>query len=308
MITIREIEAARERTAGIILKTPLLPDPTGRGLLIKGEHLQVTGSFKLRGASNRVTVAAKEGAQHVVTASSGNHGQAVAYVAQRFGIRATVVVPEDAPRVKVEAIRRYGAAVEFCGLTSPARMARAEEIVREQGAVLIPPYDDPFIMAGQGTMGLEILEQAPEAAVVFAPIGGGGLISGVATALKERKASIRVIGVEPELGNDTYMSFRKGEIVSIAGSKSIADGLRTSAPGHMTFPVIRKYVDDVELVTEDEIRAAVRYMLFVRHQLVEPSGAVTVAAALRYGKPCVAVVSGGNADWAALQALLAEGE
>ncbi|HEY3366647.1 MAG TPA: threonine/serine dehydratase [Symbiobacteriaceae bacterium] len=305
MISIRDIEAARDRIAEIIVKTPLLTDPTGRALLIKGEHLQRTGSFKLRGAANRVSVAVQQGATHVVTASSGNHGQAVAYIAQRLGIRATVVVPEDAPAVKVDGIRRCGAAVELCGLTSPERMARAEAIVRELGAVLIAPYDDPLIMAGQGTIGLEILEQLPEVETVFVPIGGGGLISGVATALKERKPGIRVIGVEPELGSDTFQSFRKGEIVSIPGSRSIADGLRTSAPGHLTFPVIQKYVDDVTTVSEADIREAVKYLLFERKQLVEPSGAVTVAAALRYGRPTVAVVSGGNVDWAAMPSLLA---
>ncbi|MGE5674313.1 MAG: threonine ammonia-lyase [Mycobacterium leprae] len=304
MINIHDIEAARERIKGLLLRTPVLPDPTGHGLYIKAEHLQRTGSFKLRGASNRVTVAVQEGAKHVVTGSSGNHGQAVACVAQQLGIRATVVVPEDAAAVKVAGIRSFGATVEFCGLTSTERLARAEQIVREQGAVFIPPYDDPYVQAGQGTIGLEILDQVPDVERVYVPVGGGGLISGIATAIKESRPSVKVIGVEPALASDTYQSLQKGAIVDIGVTTTIADGLRTSHPGSLTFPIIQRYVDEVVLVSEEEIREAFRYMFFERHQLVEPSGAVSVAAALRAGGKAVAVVSGGNVDRAALPGLL----
>jgi len=296
MISLADIQAARQRIAAMVLTTPVIEDPTGTGLLLKAEHLQRTGSFKLRGAANRVLKAVEEGARHVVTGSSGNHGQAVAYVAMKAGIKATVVVPEDAAAVKVAGIRSFGATVEFCGLTSNERLARAAEITRTEGAVFIPPYDDPYVMAGQGTAGLEIVEQAPGIAAVYVPIGGGGLISGVATAIKELNPAIRVIGVEPALASDTYQSRQRGEVVDIGASRTIADGLRTSHPGSLTFPVVERYVDEIHLVSEEEIRAACRYVLTTLKQAIEPSGAVSVAAALRAGGRAVALVSGGNVD------------
>lgn len=296
MVNLSDIRAARERISGMIIRTPVIEDPTGSGVTLKAEHLQRTGAFKLRGAANAVARAVEQGARHVVTGSSGNHGQAVAYVAQKLGIKATIVVPEDAAAVKVRGMQGYGATVEFCGLTSSARLARAEEITRAEGAVFIPPYDDPFVMAGQGTAGLEILEQVPDVQAVFVPMGGGGLISGVATAIKESNPNIRVIGVEPALANDSFLSRQRGEIVDIGVSTTIADGLRTSHPGSLTFPVVQRYVDDIQLVSEDEIRHACRYLLTRFKQAVEPSGAVSVAAALRAGGRTVALVSGGNLD------------
>ncbi len=296
MIDLAAIREARQRIRDIALLTPVLEDPTGSGLRFKGEHLQRTGSFKVRGAANRVILAAEAGVKHVVTASSGNHGQAVAYIARRLGLKATIVVPEDAPQVKVRGIQSWSATVEFCGMTSTERFARAAEIVQLDGAVFIPPYDDPQVMAGQGTIGLEILDQAPDVEVVYVPVGGGGLISGVATAIKESNPGIRVVGVEPELANDTYLSRQEGKRVGIGGSSTIADGLRTSLPGELTFPVVQRYVDEIVLVSEDEIRAAGRHMLEHVRQVVEPSGAVSVAAALRLGGRAVCVVSGGNLD------------
>jgi threonine dehydratase len=301
MVTLADIQAARQRIQHLILRTPLIEDPAGSGLRFKAEHLQRTGSFKLRGAANRVMLAAEAGARSVVTGSSGNHGQAVAYIAQRLGLKATVVVPEDAPAVKVRGIQAWGATVEFCGLTSTERLARAAQIVAETGAVFIPPYDDPQIMAGQGTIGLEILEQWPDVETVYVPIGGGGLISGVATAIKELNPRVRVVGVEPELANDTYLSRQQGARVGIGATTTIADGLRTSIPGELTFPVVQRYVDEIVLVSEAEIRQAGRYLLEQVRQVVEPSGAVSVAAALRAGGKAVAVISGGNLDLAGLQ-------
>ena len=295
-VTLAEIQAAQARIAHMILRTPVITDPMGSGLILKAEYLQRTGSFKLRGAANRVIRAVEEGARHVVTGSSGNHGQAVAYVARQLGIKATVVVPEDANPVKVRGMQQSGARVEFCGLTSNERLARAAEITRTEGAVFVPPYDDPFVMAGQGTAGLEILEQVQRVPVVYVPIGGGGLISGVATAIKESNPAVRVVGVEPELANDTYLSRQRGEIVDIGASRTIADGLRTSHPGSLTFPVVQRYVDEIVLVSEAEIRTACRYLLINMKQVVEPSGAVSVAAALRAGGEAVALVSGGNLD------------
>lgn len=294
--TLAAIAEARARIASVILTTPVLPDPTGGGLLLKGEHLQKTGSFKLRGAANRVMQAVAAGARHVVTGSSGNHGQAVAFIARELGIAATIVVPEDALAVKVRNMQAWGARVEFCGRTSTERLRRAEEITRTEGALFIAPYDDPQVMAGQGTCGLEILEQAPGAAEIYVPIGGGGLISGMATAIKESDPTVKVIGVEPELGNDTYLSRQRGEILKIGSCRSVADGLRASEPGRLTFPVIQRYVDEIQLVSEEEIRAAQRYLLEIRKQVAEPSGAVSVAAALRAGRPALAVISGGNLD------------
>lgn len=296
MLTLNEIRAARERIAGLVARTPIIEDPAGDGLLLKAEHLQRTGSFKLRGATNRVMQAAQAGARHVVTGSSGNHGQAVAYVAQKFGLKATIVVPVDASPVKVRGIRSYGAEIEFVGLTSSDRLARAAEIMRSTGAVFVPPYDDEQVMAGQGTIGLEILEQVPDVATVYVPIGGGGLISGIATAIKESNPRVRIVGVEPELANDTYLSRQRGEIVTIGTTTTIADGLRTSHPGELTWPIVQRYVDDIVLVSDDEIREACRYLLERVKQVVEPSGAVSVAAARRAGGRAVAVVSGGNID------------
>ncbi len=300
MITLAEIQAARQRIRDIVLKTPVIEDPAGSGLRFKAEHLQRTGSFKLRGAANAVLLAAEAGARHVVTGSSGNHGQAVAYIARQLGIQATIVAPEDAPQVKVQGMRSFGATVEFCGRTSTQRLARAAEIVKETGAVFIAPYDDRNVQAGQGTLGLEILEQAPDVEAVYVPIGGGGLISGVATAIKESNPKVRVIGVEPETANDAYLSRQKGERVDIGGSSTIADGLRSATPGEMTFPIIQRYVDEIVLVSDEEIKRACRFLLETVRQAVEPSGATSVAAALRAGGKAVAVVSGGNLDLANL--------
>lgn len=296
MINLREIQEARERIRGIILRTPVIQDPYSP-LRIKAEHLQRTNSFKLRGAANCVIQAVEAGARHVVTGSSGNHGQAVAYVAQQLGVRATIVVPEDVTAAKLRGMQAWDATVELCGLTSTARLARAAEITEKEGAVFIAPYDDPRVMAGQGTAALELLEQAPDVEAVYIPVGGGGLLAGMATAIKESNPKIKVIAVEPELANDTYLSRQRGEILSIGPTTTIADGLRTSQPGKLTFPVVQKYVDEILLVSEDEIRQAARYLLERMKQVVEPSGAVSVAAAMRAGGArSVALVSGGNVD------------
>lgn len=291
-----EILAARSRIAGLAFRTPVLEDPTGSGLMAKAEHLQPTGSFKIRGAANRLICAKEAGIRRVVTASSGNHGQAVAYVASRLGLEATVVVPEDAAAVKVAGIRRYGATVEFCGVTSHERLARADAISRETGAVFVPPYDHPHVMAGQGTAGLEILEQAPGVRTVYVPVGGGGLITGVAVAIKESQPGVRVIGVEPERAADAQASLRRGAIVAHNGTDTIADGLRTTQPGSLTFPLMLRYLDDIVTVSEAEIREAGRHLLTAWKQAVEPSGAVSVAAARRSPEGALALISGGNID------------
>jgi threonine dehydratase len=268
---------------------------------LKSEHLQKTGSFKIRGATNKVIQSVHEGAKYVTAASSGNHGQALAYIANCYGIPATVVVPEDVSLCKVNAITAYKGSVEKCGTTSAERLPRAKEIAIHERGVFIPPCDDPFIMAGQGTIGLEILEQLQEIDLVIVPIGGGGLISGILTAIKETNPKIKVIGVEPAIANDTYLSLQNKEITSIQGTSTIADGLRTNQPGDVTFPVIMKYLDDIVLVSEAEIRQAFSFVLERMKQLIEPSSATTVAAAIFNkipvkGKKVVTVISGGNVD------------
>ncbi|MFM1653344.1 threonine/serine dehydratase [Brevibacillus sp. B_LB10_24] len=306
MITLQDIQAAKRSIADIAYVTPLLQSEQlsricGNQIILKAEHLQKTGSFKIRGAANRVKQAAAEGAKYVTAASSGNHGQAVAYTANRLGIPATIVVPEDATLCKVNAIKAYNGKVETCGMTSAERIPRAKEIALQEGGVYIPPYDDPFIMAGQGTIGLEILEQVDDVDAVIVPIGGGGLISGILTAIKESRPRVQVIGVEPALANDTYLSRQRGQITSIPASSTIADGLRTSQPGDLTFPIVMKYIDDIVLISEEEIRQAFCFVMERMKQMIEPSSATTVAAAMFgklpfTGKKVVTVISGGNVD------------
>jgi threonine dehydratase len=306
MITIREVQKARESIADTVHETPVfssaqLSNLTGNRMFFKGEHLQRTGAFKIRGATNKVKQVVNEGEAFITAASSGNHGQAVAYIAQKLGIDATIVIPEDATVSKVNAIQEYNGKIEKCGTTSAERLPRAENLAKEHNGIYIPPYDDPWIIAGQGTVGLEILEQLENVEVVVVPIGGGGLISGILTAIKETKPHIRVVGVEPETANDTWLSLQKGEIVEIQETKTMADGLRTSEPGSMTFPIVQKYVDDIVTVSEDEIRHALFFVLERMKQLIEPSSAVTVAAAMfdKLGvqdKNICCVLSGGNVD------------
>ncbi|HEY4601988.1 MAG TPA: threonine/serine dehydratase [Cerasibacillus sp.] len=306
MLTLEQIQAAREMIKGDIHRTPVmtsakLSEACGNHVFLKAEHLQKTGSFKIRGATNKVKHAVKDGATWVTAASSGNHGQAVAYIAHQLGIPATIVVPKDANRSKVAAIEAYGGRVEKCGYTSGERIPRAKALAEEKAGVFIPPYDDPLIMAGQGTIGLEILEQVENVDLVVVPIGGGGLISGILTAIKETKPSVKVIGVEPELAKDTYLSLKNGEITSIGQTSTIADGLRTSQPGELTFPIVQKYIDDLVLVSEEEIRQAMLFVMERMKQIIEPSSAVTLAAAM-FGhiqatdQNIVTVISGGNVD------------
>lgn len=306
MISLIDVKDARERISDIAYVTPILQSEqlskiSGNQLFLKSEHLQKTGSFKIRGASNKVIHAIEQGAKYVTAASSGNHGQAVAYVANKYGVPATIVVPENASTCKVNAIRAYNGKVEFCGTTSGERIPRAQEIAGIENGVYIPPYDDPFIMAGQGTIGLEILEQVENVDAIIVPIGGGGLMAGILTAIKETNPTVKVIGVEPELANDTYLSLQNRKITSIPATATIADGLRTNQPGDLTFPVLMKYLDDLVLVSEDEIRQAFSFVMERTKQLIEPSSATTMAAALfnkcnLQNKNIVTVISGGNVD------------
>lgn len=313
MITLKDIKNARPQIMDTGVKmTPVfssekLSNMVGNQLFFKGEHVQKIGAFKIRGAALKVEHEVKNGATHVVAASSGNHGQAVAYHAARLGVAATITAPENAVPCKREAIESYGGTVEFCGTTSETRIKRAKELAEEPGAVFIPPYDDPLIMAGQGTVGLEIIEQVQDIDVVYVPIGGGGLLSGTATAIKEMNPRVKVVGVEPREANDTYLSWKKGERVEIERTNTVADGLRASIPGELTFPVIQKYVDDIVLVSEKEIEEAFVLVLTRMKQLIEPSSAAAVAASLKHegrNERIVTVLSGGNVDPAIISKLL----
>lgn len=306
MIDVKEILKARKSIADIINKTPIFSSTeistiSGNSIFIKGEHLQKTGSFKIRGAANKVKHAVEQGAKYITTASSGNHGQAVAYVANTLNVPATIVVPSDVNVSKESAIKAYNGIVEKCGKMSSERLPRAEEIARLNEGVYIPPYDDPYVISGQGTIGLEIMEQLEQVDVIVVPIGGGGLLAGILAAVKAINPAIKVIGVEPDTAHDTYLSLKNGKITPISGTTTIADGLRTSQPGEVTFQIIQKYIDDLVLVSEAEIRQALFLTLERTKQLIEPSSAVTVAAALfdKLGvkdKNVVCVASGGNVD------------
>ncbi|MCM3124508.1 MULTISPECIES: threonine/serine dehydratase [unclassified Mesobacillus] len=314
MISLKDVKEARERISDIVHVTPILKSDQlsmacGNQIFFKSEHLQKTGSFKIRGASNKVKQAVENGAKYVTAASSGNHGQAVSYVANKYGVPATIVVPEDISQCKMNAIQTYNGKIEMCGTTSAERLPRAKEIADQENGVFIPPYDDPYIMAGQGTVGLEVLEQIQDVDAVIVPIGGGGLLSGILTAIKETNPKIKVIGVEPEIANDTYLSLKNKEITAIPATSTIADGLRSSQPGDLTFPVLMKYLDDLVLVSEEEIRHAFSFVLERMKQLIEPSSATTVAAAMHNKLPfkdkkVVTVISGGNVDLGKISGLI----
>lgn len=314
MVNFQDVEKAREEIRDFVHETPLLISEllnakAGRQIFLKAEHLQKTGSFKIRGATNAVKQAVRGGAKFITAASSGNHGQAVAYIAGKMGVPAVIIVPEDANRVKIAAIEAYGGQVEYCGFTSADRIPRAQKLADDSGGVYIPPYDHPYVIAGQGTIGLEILEQLPDVDVIVVPVGGGGLISGILTAVKEIKPGVKIIGVEPETGNDTFLSLESGKITAIASSQTIADGLRTSQPGELTFPILQQYVDGVVLVTEEEIKNAMQFVIERTKQLIEPSAAIAIAAVLAgkvgaENEKIAVVLSGGNIDLLQLRTCL----
>ena len=307
IVTLADIKAAQSRISGVAARTPLLKYPVlldGRSLYLKPENFQPMGAFKIRGAFNKIASLTVEQRSHgVITYSSGNHAQGVAYAARELGTKAIVVMPENAPKIKVEATRDYGAEVVFVGPSSHERKAKAEELAQAHHYQIIPPYNDEKIIAGQGTIALEIFEDLPEVETVLCPVGGGGLISGVSAGLKLQNPKIKMIGVEPELANDAQQSLRAGHIVSLSAEQvnhTLADGLRTQSVGEINFQHISQYVDEIITVTEDEIRAAVRRLAMEGRLVVEPSGAVGFAAFLFHAeqlpatKNNVVVISGGN--------------
>jgi threonine dehydratase len=300
-VTLDEIRAARERIKAVAKVTPLIDVSSlaGRPLWLKCESLQPGGAFKIRGAYNMVAQLPDEARRRgVITYSSGNHGQAVAIAARALGAPSVVVMPTTAPAIKSEGARGFGAEIVFEGTTSLHRRAKAEEIAAARGLTMVPPFDHAWIIAGQGTLGLEILDQRPDVGTVLVPIGGGGLVSGVAAAIKLSKPDVTVIGIEPSGAASMKNAVDAGEVRTLEGAKSIADGLMAVRPGDLNFAHVRKFVDRIDVVDDTEIAAAVRW-LFVNAKIVaEPSGAATVAAALRaaatYTPPVVAIVSGGN--------------
>lgn len=317
MVTLAEIQAARERIRGIAVSTPLIEfklcagDP--RRLFLKAENQQPIGAFKLRGAYNKIaSLSPEERNRGVITYSSGNHAQGVAYAARALGAKAIIVMPNNAPEIKRAATAKLGAEIVTVGPGSAERQAKAEELAREHGYVIVPPYNDEQIIAGQGTIGLEILEDLSDVEMVLSPVGGGGLISGVAAAIKLSKPSVKVIGVEPEVAGDAQASLRSGKIVHLEAkqvSRTMADGLRTQSIGAKNFEHIRRYVDDIITVTEEEIGRATRYLVARTETSAEPSGAVATAgfifhaAELPKVQLAVAIISGGNIDPAMLEQL-----
>ena len=309
MVSLDDIRAAQNLLHGIAVRTPLV-EWTGatdrRKLYLKLENLQPIGAFKLRGAYNKVaSLSDEERHRGVISYSSGNHAQGVAYAARALGVKAIIVMPGNAPKNKLDATAALGAKIVIVGPSSEERRLRAEELAAEHGYAIVPPYNDEKIIAGQGTVGLEILEDLPNVETVLVPVGGGGLISGISAAIKLRNPKVKVIGVEPELAADARASLRAGRIVSFAAeqvSQTLADGLRTQSIGAINFEHIRAYVDDIVSVNEDEIREALRALSANEKTLAEPSGAVAVAAFLFHAdelpktKINVAVISGGNID------------
>jgi len=307
-VTFEDIRQAAERTQPIVKRTPVMRSrgfdaEAGITAFFKCENFQTGGAFKIRGASNFVySIPKADLSNGVVAFSSGNHAQAVAIAARSVGIPATLVMPTDAPRSKLEATRAQGATIVEYDRFRDDRAAIGARIAAETGATLVPPFDHPWIIAGQGTTALELMEEVRELDALVVPIGGGGLMSGCSIAAKHLRPGIRVIGVEPEKGNDVFLSLQAGARIEIPPPDTIADGLRTPVPGAITFPILQKHVERVALVSDEEIRTAVKFLLTRMKILVEPSGAVGAAAAL-FGKlpPALGrvgiVLSGGNVDF-----------
>jgi threonine dehydratase len=305
LVTLTEIERAAERLKGRAVRTPLVPfPPSDRELLVKPESLQPTGAFKLRGAYTAITALPEDDrARGVITHSSGNHAQAVAYAARSLSIPAVVVMPRTAPVVKVDACRALGAEIVMVEPTMEARRTTAERLAAAHGYPLIPPFDHPQVIAGQGTIGLEIVADAPDVDVVLVPVGGGGLLSGIATAIKSVRPETAVFGVEPELAAHARESLRLGRPIEWPAEqtgRTIADALRVQGLGRLPYAHISEYADGIITVTEEEIRQAMGLLLLKARLVAEPAGAVATAAYLfhRAGLPAgdtyVAVLSGGN--------------
>lgn len=315
MLTFELIQQAAARIAGRVHRTPVVTshsfnETAGCEIFFKCENLQRAGAFKARGATNKIlSLTEEERRRGVIAVSSGNHAQAVALAARETGTRAVICLPDDAPKMKIAATRGYGADIRFFNRHQQDRDAFGREIAERENLVMVPAYDDYLIMAGQGTCGLELLEEVPDLDCVLTPCSGGGLFSGVSTAAKALEPSIKCFAVEPDTANDTQQSVAKGERVKIPPPPTIADGLRVQTPGELTFPITRANADAILTVSDDEIRETIRFMLFRMKLLVEPSGAAAAAAVLSRKLPgsprrVGVVLSGGNIDPDMLATLL----
>ncbi len=316
MLDLSAIRAARARIANRIHVTPTLSSTrigarAGVRLFLKCENLQKTGSFKVRGALNKLSsLSDDERARGVITVSAGNHAQAMAWAAHSAGVHAVVVMPKPASPAKVEASRGYGAEVVLHGANGTESFPHALEMARERGLTFVHPFDDEWICAGAGTTGLELLEQVDDLDVVIVPIGGGGLISGVALAIKESNPRIRVYGIEPKGAASTRLSLDSGRAMRITSMTTIADGLAAPMTGELNYEVVKRYVDDVIVIDDDAIVEGVRQLLTNAKLLAEPAGAASVGALLaravpvREGERVAAIVSGGNVDSAKLASIL----
>lgn len=315
MLNLDLIKAAAGRIDGRVHRTPVVTSQSfnevaGREVFFKCENLQRAGAFKARGATNKIlSLSDEEKKRGVIAVSSGNHAQAVALAAREAGVRAVVCIPDDAPKMKVAGMRGYGADVRVFNRHKDDRDAFGNEIAEREGLVMVPAYDDYLIMAGQGTSGMELLEEVPHLDSVLTPCSGGGLFAGVSTAVKSIKPAIKCFAVEPDTANDTLQSIQKGERVKISPPTTIADGLRVQTPGALTFPITSANADDVLTVTDEEIMATMRFLLFRLKMLVEPSGAAAAAAVFAGKIPdkcrrVGVVLSGGNVDPEILIAVL----
>ena len=307
MLTWSDIEAARRRLDGVAHRTPVLHSrqfdaECGATVFFKAENLQRGGAFKFRGAYNKMKAETeRRDVPAVVAFSSGNHAQAVALVSRLLGIRATIVMPADAPQAKIEATRGYGAEVVLYDRESQSRDDLADTLCRERGAILVPPFDDELVMAGAATGAVELLEEIPDLDTLVVSVSGGGLIGGWSTAARHLRPDVTIYGVEPEAADDTRRSLLAGKRVAVAQNATIADGLRVTEPGKLTFPIVQANVKEILLVSDDELIETLTWMLERMKVLVEPSG-VAGAAAVRHGKADFrgrrvgVVLSGGNAD------------
>ncbi|MDD5923045.1 MAG: threonine/serine dehydratase [Eubacteriales bacterium] len=306
-VSLSDIQAASKRIRPYVRRTHLLYEPvlskdTGTELYIKPEMLQLTGAFKVRGAFNKILQLSEEERERgIITSSSGNHAQACAYVGEQLGVKAVVVIPEDAPEVKIRNAKAMGAEVILWDRSYDARWEKVLEESREHGYTMVHGYEDFDIMAGQGTMGLEILEDLPDTDQVLVPIGGGGLISGIATAIKESRPDVKVIGVQTESSDAYYESRKAGHPVSVESRPTLADGITCGTPGENPYPIIEKYVDDIVTVREDSIEEAIRRIADRAKVLAEPASSVGVAALLEgkvkgEGRKTVSLLTSGNWD------------
>lgn len=311
-IFIKDIQNAWQNLKGVINFNTLdlsntLSQLSGMEIYLFRENLQKTGSFKIRGAYNKISsLTHEERKAGIVTFSSGNHGQAIAWACRHFGVRSTIVMPDFSPKCKIKAARAYGAKVIISGNNSEDAYRTAREISNKSGSIIIHPMDDTSLIAGHGTIGLDILNQLPDVNLIVVPVSGGSLISGILCAVKELSPLIKVIGVQPIGANAMFRSLKDGKLVELSRVNTIADGLTAKRPGELTFKIISRYVDDMVLVTDEEMLNAVIYCLNFAKIVVEPAGAASVAAILTgkitaKKKKCVCIVSGGNIEMGLLQ-------